>query len=140
MRHAPTVARILLGLVFTIFGLNGFFHFMPNPPQPPAAGQFLGAMAATGYFFALLSLTQTVSGLLLLAGRLVPLALTLLAPVLVNILAFHVFLAPGGLLIPVVLTALEIYLAWAYRAHFVPMLQADARPAAEVVPARPLAR
>ncbi len=130
MRHyAITAARILFGLVFTVFGLNGFLNFLPAPPHPAAADAFLGALAASGYMFPLIKGTEVVVGLLLLSNRFVPLALTLIAPVLVNILAFHAFLAPGiGL--PLVLLALELGLAWAYRDAFRPMLRAVVRPAA----------
>lgn len=126
---APTVARVLLGLGFTLFGLNGFFGFMPMPPMPEEAGKFMGALAATGYFFPLLKVTETVSGLLLLSGRYVPLALTLLAPVLVNIIAFHLFLAPAAILPGAIFLGLELYLAWAYRDSFRGVLEAHAEPA-----------
>jgi hypothetical protein len=123
-RTLPTAARIALGAGFFTFGLNGFLHFIPMPPPPPAAGSFFGAMIATGYLFPLIKGTEILSGLLLLGNRYVPLALTLLAPVLVNILAFHLFLAPAGLALPLVLVAAELYLAWTYRAAFAPMLRA----------------
>jgi uncharacterized membrane protein YphA (DoxX/SURF4 family) len=137
---AATAARILLGLVFVVFGLNGFLHFLPQPPMsgPPAA--FAGALAATGYMFPLIKGTEVVAGALLLSGRYVPLALTLLAPVIVNIVAFHAFLAPAGLALPVVVLALEIVLAWSYRASFRSVLQArtvlspDSRPATAADP------
>ena len=125
--YAITAARILLGLSFTVFGLNGFLHFLPMPPPPPAGGAFFGALAATGYMLPLIKGTEVVVGLLLLSNRFVPLALTLIAPVLVNILGYHLFLAPGiGL--PLVLLALELGLAWAYRDAFRPMLRAVVRP------------
>ena len=92
---APTAARIFLGLIFFVFGLNGFLQFMPQPPQPEAAGAFIGALAATGYMFPLIKGTEVVAGLLLLSGRFVPLALTLLAPIIVNIALFHTVLAPN---------------------------------------------
>jgi len=125
------VARLVLGAGFTVFGLNGFLHFIPMPPPPPAAGSFLGALVATGYMFPLIKSTEVVSGLLLLGNRYVPLALTLLAPVLVNIVAFHAFLAPAGLALPLVLLAAELYAAWSYRATFAPMLAARVTPTAD---------
>lgn len=95
MRIASVVARYLLGLMFTVFGLNGFFHFIHQPPPAnPLALQFFGAVSAShfaAFFFSL----QVVGGLLLLAGVFVPLALTLLAAELYNILAFHLTLEPG---------------------------------------------
>ena len=101
----PTAARLFLGLVFTVFGLNFFLHFLPMPAPPPQAGAFEGALFASGYLFPLLKVTEVVTGLLLLGGLLVPLALALLAPVIVNIVAFHLFLAPAGLPIPLAILA-----------------------------------
>jgi putative oxidoreductase len=128
MRHLPTVARILLGLIFFVFGLNFFFHFIPNPPPPPAADAFARALFATGYLFPLLKTFEVLSGLALLAGRFVPLALTLLAPIIVNILFFHAFLLPAGLALPAVVVVLELYLAWSYRDAFRPLLNPRAQP------------
>lgn len=122
--HLPTAARLFLGLVFTIFGLNFFFHFIPQPPTPARASAFAGALFASGYLFQLLKTVEIASGLLLLTGRFVPLALALVAPIIVNILAFHLFLAPAGLPLPALLLIAELYLAWSYRAVFAPMLQA----------------
>ena len=121
-RIVPTAARLFLGFGFTVFGLNAFLHFMPLPSPPPGAGAFLGALGASGYFFPLLKATEVITGLLLLSGLLVPLSLAVLAPILVNIIAFHLFLEPSGLLVPLALVAAEIYLAWTYRAAFAPML------------------
>jgi uncharacterized membrane protein YphA (DoxX/SURF4 family) len=123
-KHLPTAARLLLGLVFTVFGLNFFLHFIPTPPSPPAAASFAGALFASGYLFPLLKTTEVVMGVLLLAGRFVPLALAVLAPIVVNIVGFHLFLAPSGIALPLVVLAPELYLAWTYRAAFAPMLQA----------------
>jgi uncharacterized membrane protein YphA (DoxX/SURF4 family) len=124
-------ARILLGLVFTVFGLNGFLHFLPQPPMSGPPAEFAGALFATGYMFPLIKGTEVVSGLLLLSGRFIPLALTLLAPVIVNIVAFHAFLAPSGLAIPLLVVALEVFLAWSYRGVFRPMLRARVEPDTE---------
>jgi len=121
-RIVTTASRLVLGLGFTVFGLNSFLHFMPLPAPPPGAGAFLGALGASGYVFPVLKATQVVTGLLLLGGLFVPLALTVLAPILVNIIGFHLFLEPSGLPIPLAMLAAEIYLAWAYRAAFAPML------------------
>lgn len=124
IRTTALIARYLLGAGFTLFGLNGFLHFLPQPPAPPAAMSFAGALFATGYMFPLIKGTEVIAGLLLLSNRYVALALTLLAPVLVNIVAFHAFLAPAGLALPIVLLALELYLAWSYRDAYAPMLRA----------------
>jgi hypothetical protein len=129
-RKIATAARILEGAAFLTFGLNGFFHFLPTPPPPPAAGAFAGALMATGYMFPLIKGTEVVVGALLLSNRFVPLALTLIAPIIVNILAFHAFLAPAGLPLPLVLLATELVLAYSYRAAFAPMLGAKVNPEA----------
>jgi uncharacterized membrane protein YphA (DoxX/SURF4 family) len=128
LSKGPTIARILLGLVFFVFGLNGFLHFIPQPPISGRPLEFMGALAATGYMFPLIKGTEVVAGFLLLTGRFVPLALTLLAPVLVNIVAFHALLVGAGVGLPLVLVALEIFLAWSYRDAFGPMLRARAVP------------
>lgn len=125
--YLPHAARVLLGLIFTVFGLNGFLHFMPLPAMPGPAGAFLGALAATGYMFPVIKGVEVVSGVLLLAHRFTPLALTLLAPIIINIALFHVFLATPDP-VTVVILGLELYLAWAYRGAFVGVLTANARP------------
>ena len=135
----PTAARLVLGLVFLVFGLNGFLHFLPQPPPPPRALGFLGGLASTGYFFPLLKTTEVVAGALLLAGF-VPIALTLLAPVIVNIVAFHSFLAPGNWPVVGIVLASEIYLAVVHRAAFAPLFKrtrrvASAAPASLTAPA-----
>lgn len=128
-RTAATIARYFLGLGFTVFGLNGFLHFLPQPPAPPAAMSFAGALFATGYFFPFLKGTEVLVGLALLSNRYVPLALTVLAPIMLNIVAFHLFLAPAGLAIPIVLLAVHLYLAWAYRDAYAAVLRAHVEPA-----------
>jgi uncharacterized membrane protein YphA (DoxX/SURF4 family) len=122
------VARVVLGLVFFVFGLNGFLHFLPQPPMSGPPANFIGALIGSGYMFPLLKGTEVIAGALLLAGRFVPLALTVLAPVVVNIVAFHAFLAPSGIALPLVVAALEIYLAYAHRGAFKPMLQSRVAP------------
>jgi uncharacterized membrane protein YphA (DoxX/SURF4 family) len=128
----PVVARVLLGAVFVVFGLNGFFHFLPQPPAPPRAMAFAGALGASGYFFPLLKATEVVAGALLLLGF-VPIALTLLAPIIVNIVAFHLFLAPGNYAVVGLVLAAEIYLAVVHRSAFAPLFT---RPAARRAAAR----
>ena len=124
------ILRSLLGLIFLIFGLNKFLHFIPNPPEPPAAMDFFSALFKSGYFFPLLASTEVISGALLLSGMMVPFALALIAPVIVNIFMFHLFLAPGGLPIAVVLVALEIILAWMHRDAFAPLFSTSSSEAA----------
>ncbi len=120
----PTAARVLLGLVFFVFGLDGFLHFMPQPSTPPPEGAMAlaFAMIKSGYLFPLVKGTEVVVGALLLANRFVPLALAVIAPVVVNIVAFHAFLAPSGLPIALAVLALELFLAWSYRGVYRPML------------------
>jgi uncharacterized membrane protein YphA (DoxX/SURF4 family) len=128
MDKAILVARILLGLIFVVFGINYFVPFIPQPEPSERAGAFLGALAASGYLFPFMKIVDIVCGLFLLAGRLVPLALTLLAPIIVNIVLYHVFLDMGGMVIGVVLIVLEVFLAWAYRDSFQGVLAVNAKP------------
>lgn len=121
----PTISRIVLGLIFTVFGLNGFFGFIPQPPPPAAAGAFAGALAASGYFFPLLKSVEIVAGVLLLTRVAVPFALTVLAPIVLNILFFHLFLAPAGIGIALVVLAAELHLAWVYRSSFAPLFERE---------------
>lgn len=118
MKIASIVARYLLGLMFTVFGLNGFLHFLPqSPPANPLAMQFLVAVSASHFaefFFAV----QLLGGLLLLFGVFVPLALTLLAAVLYNILAFHLTMAPGSIPPALVACVLWILVFLQYRESF----------------------
>ena len=113
--------RVFLGVILTIFGLNGFLGFLPLPPLEGAALDFVGALAATGYLLPLIKLTEITCGVLLLTNRYVPLALAILTPVLVNVLAFHCFLAPSGLLVPVALVLGTAYLAWKNRSSYAPL-------------------
>src|SRR5215472_2504786 len=121
----PTIAlRSILGLIFVAAPLSAALHLAPEPALPPGAAAFSKALAATGYMLPLLWSTEIAAGLLLLRGILVPFALVLLAPVIVNIGAFHVFLAPGAMPGAIVVGALEIFMAWQYRAAFGPLFAA----------------
>lgn len=137
-KYLPTGIRLFLGLVFTVFGLNFFLHFLPTPPAPPRAGAFAGALFASGYVFPMLKVTEVAVGLMLLSGLFVPLALALLAPIVVNIVGFHLFLAPAGMALPMAVLAAEIYLAWTYRAAFAPMLHARTQPQPAISHVAPL--
>lgn len=128
MQKAVQGVRILQGLIFTVFGLNGFLDFLPPPEAPEAGTAFLGALAATGYMFPVIKLVEIIGGVMLLAGRFVPLGLTLLAPIIVNIFLFHLFLDPANMVIAVVVLIFEIFLAWAYRGSFSGVLAVNARP------------
>jgi uncharacterized membrane protein YphA (DoxX/SURF4 family) len=112
MKHASTIARILLGLIFFVFGLNGFLQFIPQPPLPDEAMKFMMGLMAAPYFFPLLKATEVIAGLLLLSNCFVPLALILLAPISLQIFLFHVALAPAGTAMAVVIIILGLYLAW----------------------------
>ncbi len=125
-RYITMGARILLGLIFTLTGLNGFFNFMPAMAgMPEGAMNFMGALAATGYFFPLLKTFELVSGILLLFGRYVPLALLFLAPITLNILAFHLFLAPSGLPVAVLVVGLTILNGYLHFDAYRPLFATD---------------
>ena len=128
MSKLVVAARVFLGVIFFVFGLNGFLHFLPEPEQTGPAADFLGAMAATGYFFPFLKASEAVCGLLLLINRYVPLALTILAPIVLNIVLFHGFLAPAGIVPGLLTLGLGLFLAWAYRGSFRSVLAAKAAP------------
>jgi hypothetical protein len=123
----PVVARTLLGLAFLVFGATYFLHFLPEPSPPPEAGAFLGALVS-GKILTIVKAFEVIAGVLLISNRFVPLALTLLAPIEIAILTFHAVFEPAGLPLPAILIALTIYLAWAYRAAFAPMLRARVEP------------
>src|ERR1700751_5945074 len=96
MKIASVIARYLAGVIFLVMGLNGFLHFIPLPPPVGIAGQFMGALYASHYLWVIFAF-QVIAGVLLLVNRYVPLAVAVLAPVIVNILAFHALMAPSGL-------------------------------------------
>ncbi|MHC4135927.1 MAG: DoxX family membrane protein [Planctomycetota bacterium] len=132
MKIAIIVARILLGLPFLVFGLNGFFHFLPEAGELSVRGKaFVDGMGATGYMLPLLHITEVVCGALLVAGFFVPLALTVLAPVLVNVLLFHLKLDTKGIEIAIVLCALEALLVFAHAPYFDGVLKMRAKPFAK---------
>ena len=124
MKIATIIVRVLLGLMFVVFGLNIFLHFIPMPqtPPPPLAGDFSKALFMSHYLYVVGAL-QVIGGALLLIGRYVPLGLTLLGPVIVNIMLFHIFLDPSGLPIAIVVSALALFLLWRYRTNFAGLVQ-----------------
>jgi putative oxidoreductase len=118
MKIAELIARILLGLVFVVFGLNGFLHFIPNGPMPTGlAGEFVDALIKSHYVL-VVSALQVVGGALLLVNRYVPLGLTLLGPVIVNILLFHLLLNHTGLGMAFVVVILWCIIAFRQRQYF----------------------
>ena len=123
MKYAIIIARILLGLIFFVFGLNGLLHFLPMPPMPPSDAATWSTIMMAHHWMNFVSVIQVVAGLLLLVNRCVPLALTLLAPELVNILLFHILLTGGSGIAPgLVSTILELFLLFVYRRNFIPLL------------------
>jgi hypothetical protein len=119
-----------MGLAFFVFGLNGFLNFIPRPKEamPEGAAAFAGALMKTGYMFQFIAGTQLVVGVMLLLNLFVPLALVLILPVLLNIIAFHLFLQPAGFAPGLILMALELYLAWVYRKAYRPILKMRVSP------------
>jgi putative oxidoreductase len=117
MKIASLIARLLLGLIFLVFGLNGFLHFIPMPPPKGlAAQQFGGAIFASHYWVVIFGI-QVIGGVLLLVNRFVPLALVLLGPVIVNIFFFHVLMAPEGIPLAIVVVVLWVILAVRYKQY-----------------------
>jgi putative oxidoreductase len=117
MKYAFVIARVLLGLVFTVFGLNAFLHFLPTPAVPGLGGQFMGALLGSHYYVIAFG-TELIGGALLLSNRYVPLALTLLGPVIVNILSFHMFLDSKNMAPAIVVTVLWFLVFWQVRSSF----------------------
>lgn len=131
MKTATLIARLLLGAGFVVFGANILHPFLPMPPMDPQSlpARFGGIMMETRWM-QVIGAFQLAGGLLVLSGRLAPLGLALLAPVLVNIWCFHLLLTGGAGLGPgAFFTALEAFLIYAYRPHFLPLLSCDAKPA-----------
>jgi uncharacterized membrane protein YphA (DoxX/SURF4 family) len=117
MKIIALIARSLLGLIFVVFGLNAFLHFIPMPPPQGLAGDFMKALFMSHYFY-VVAVLEVAGGALCLIGRFVPLGLTLLGPVIVNILLFHAFLEPAGLPLAALVGVLALLLLWANRAAF----------------------
>jgi uncharacterized membrane protein YphA (DoxX/SURF4 family) len=131
LRIATAIVRILLGLMFLIFGLNGFLNFMPQPKDvPQEIMTVMGALVKAGYM-TVVSGAEVLIAVMLLTNRFVPLALALLAPIVVGILTFHIFMAPATIVPGLIVTVMELYLAWAYRGAFRTMLQAKTMPGTE---------
>lgn len=107
MKITSVIARFLLGLIFLVFGLNGFFNFLSMPAPTGVAGQFLGALFVS-HFLVVIFVIQLIGAVLLLLNRYVPLALAILAPIIFNILLFHLSMAPSGLPLAIVVTVLWV--------------------------------
>jgi len=121
MKTAYLVARILLGLIFVVFGLNGFFLFITPPEHTPAGGSFINLLVTTGFMYVEKSF-EIIGGALLTLDLYVPLGLAILAPIVVSILLFHLFMERNTLVIGVVPFLLWVFLTWAYRRQFAPLL------------------
>src|SRR5437660_9095260 len=122
MKIITVIARFLLGLVFLVFGLNGFLQFIPSPPPTGITGQFVGALFVSHYLVPIF-LLQIISAVLLLVNPYLPLALTLLAPIIVNILLIHILMLPSGLPLALVVTVLWIVVFLSVRYAFNGLLQ-----------------
>ncbi len=122
MKTATALARTLLGLIFVVFGLNAFLHFLPMPMPKGDAGTFMGILFTSHYLYAV-KCFEISGGLLLLSGRFTALGLTLVGPVIVNILFFHIFLDPSGLPLGGIVAALALFLLWQNRSAFAGILK-----------------
>ena len=121
MKIAALIARIIMGLIFVVFGLNGFLNFIKGPLPPGLAGQFVGALIQSHYVW-LVAGAQVIGGALVLAGRYIPLGLAILAPVIVNIDAFHILLLPSGAQMAILVTICWIIAFIPVRQHFAGLL------------------
>jgi putative oxidoreductase len=123
MKYVIIIVRVLLGLMFAVFGSNAFLHFIPMPPMQGQAGAFIGALVSSGYIY-VIALLQVFGGLLLLlGGRFVALGLTLLGPVIVNIALYHIFLDTEGLPMAIGVSLGALFLLWVYRFKFPAIFQ-----------------
>ena len=122
MKITSAIARFLLGLIFLVFGLNGFFHFLSMPAPTGTAGQFMGALFVS-HFLTVIFVIQLIGAVLLLVNRYVPLALTLLAPIIVNILLFHLLMAPSGVPLAILVAVLWVLMFLSVRSAFAGLLQ-----------------
>ena len=129
MRIASVIARYLAGVIFLVMGLNGFLNFIPLPPPGGVAGQFMGALYVSHYLWVIFAF-QVIGGLLLLVNRYVPLAVAILAPVLVNIITFHVLMAPAGLPLALFVALLWVLIFLAVRPAFSGLFQSRWQPRA----------
>ncbi len=127
MRIASLISRYLLGFIFLVFGSNGFLHFLPMTPIPGIGGTFMGALFASHEIYVIMAL-QLIGGVLLLVNRFVPMALVILAPVIVNILLFHIFMAPSGLPIAILVAILWILAYLGVRSAFAGLFQSRVTP------------
>jgi uncharacterized membrane protein YphA (DoxX/SURF4 family) len=124
MKIVALIARVLLGLMFVVFGLNIFLMFIKPPPQPAGLAADFGKALFARHCIYVVGALQVVGGILCLVGRFVPLGLTLLGPVIVNILLFHIFLEPSGLPMAIGVSVLALIVLWHHRASFAGLVKA----------------
>lgn len=117
-------SRLILGLIFLVFGLNGFFQFIPMPPPSEAMMKFAGGLMSTGYFFPFLKGTEVICGILLLSGFFAPLALVILAPITLNILMVHTFLDRSGAPMAIAIIIMQLIAAYGYKDRYASLLKA----------------
>jgi uncharacterized membrane protein YphA (DoxX/SURF4 family) len=127
MKTASVIARYLAGVIFLVMGLNGFLHFIPFPPPTGTAAQFMGALYVSHYLWVIFAF-QVVGGVLLLINRYVPLAVAILAPVIVNILTFHAFMAPSGFPLALFVAVLWVMIFVDVRPAFSGLFQSRVQP------------
>jgi uncharacterized membrane protein YphA (DoxX/SURF4 family) len=127
MKIVTIIARILLGLMFVIFGLNPFLNFIPAVLPPGPAGVFLGVLISSHYVY-LVGAFQVIPGVLLLINRFVPLALILLAPMIANIVTYHLTMFPSGAQLAILAVILWLFLVWRFRAYLTPLFVQKAVP------------
>lgn len=127
MKTASVIAQYLAGVIFLVFGLNGFLHFIPFPPPTGTAAQFIGALYVSHYLWVIFGF-QVVAGTLLLANRYVPLAVAILAPVIVNVLTFHALMAPSGLPLAIFVAVLWALIFVSVRTVFSGLFQSRLQP------------
>ena len=135
MKILTNISRLLLGFIFLVFGLNGFLHFIPMPPPSGVAGQFLGSMFVTKYLLFVFAI-QIIGGALLLVNRYVPIALTMLGPIIINILLFHSLMNPDGLVLALFVTILWGVVFASVRSAFAGIFQARTETTSASVPRR----
>ena len=122
MKIAVLVTRSILGLIYLVFGLNFFFHFIPMPaPGKDAAGAFEGGLFGAGYFFPLLKVVEVLSGIMLLINKYTTLFLLIIFPITLNIFLFHAFLEPSGLTMAAPMILINLFLGYAYRNYYAPL-------------------
>jgi len=129
-RIATAIVRVLLGVMFLVFGLNGFLNFIPQPKDiPPEIMSVMSGLMKAGYM-TVVSGAEVLIAVLLLSNRFVPLALAMLAPIVVGIITFHIAMAPSTIGPGIAVLLMELFLIWSYRGAFRPMLRVKTAPGA----------